>query len=125
MNAVDTSSNSPSSDNASRRLDAVEMPIEEPVGDFDEAVQKLRQCSLRELRRAHQRHRRALESLKQGSYSALSESTRDQLMGDLRRNLKALNHALDATARASDAPDPSEDASSFSSRFRAFFQALW
>lgn len=129
MNAVDTSSSSSSSsDNASQRLAAVRMPIEEPVDDFDEAVQKLKQCSSTELRRARQHHRRALESLREGGYSALPDSTRDHLMGRLGRNLKALNHALDATASPSetdDVSDPPEDESSLSSHFRALFQALW
>lgn len=129
MNAVDTSSSSSSSsDNAAQRLAAVRMPIEEPVDDFDEAVQKLKQCSSTELRRARQHHRRALESLRQGGYSALSDSTRDHLMKRLSRNLKALNHALDATASAPETGEGSDSPkgdSSLSSHFRALFQALW
>jgi hypothetical protein len=129
MNAVDTSSSSSSSsDNASQRLAAVRMPIEEPVDDFDEAVQKLKQCSSTELRRARQHHRRALESLRQGGYSALSNSTRDHLIGRLSRNLKALNYALDATASPPETDDDSDspkDESSLSSYIRALFQALW
>lgn len=105
------------------------MPIEEPVEDFEDAVQKLRQCSSTELRRARQHHRRALESLQHGGYSGLSEATREHLVGRLRTNLKALNHALDTTAAASDeSPPRSESESSedsFSSRFRTFFQGLW
>jgi hypothetical protein len=104
------------------------MPIEEPVGDLDEAVHKLKQCSSTELRRAHQHHRRALESLRQGGYSALSEATRDHLIGRLRHNLKALNRALDAPSSApapSDSGDATEEPSSFSSRFRSFYRGLW
>lgn len=129
MNAVDTSTpNSASSRDASRRFAAVRLPIEEPIGDLDEAVRKLKECSSTELRRARQHHRRALESLGQGGYSALSDSTRDHLIGRLRHNLKALNRALDAPSSAPDTSDPSdatEEETSFSSRFRAFFRGLW
>jgi hypothetical protein len=129
MKAVDTSSsNSASSRNASQGLAAVRMPIDEPVGDLDDAVRKLKQCSSTELRRARQHHRRALESLRQGGYSALSESTRDRLISRLRHNLKALNRALDVPASGSDASPQTDGASedaSFASRFRAFFQTLW
>lgn len=128
MNAVDTSSDSSSPDDRSQQFAAVRMPIEKPVGDFDEAVQKLRQCPSSELQRARQHHRRALESLRQGSYSALSESTRNRLMGHLRRNLKALNHALDATDPDPDTANDTEtkgDDSSVSPDLRDFFQSLW
>jgi len=107
------------------------MPIEEPVEDFEDAVQKLRQCNSTELRRSRQHHRRALESLQDGGYNALSEATRDHLTGRLRTNLKALNYVLDATSTDSPADSgphansAEEDANSFSSRFRAFFQSLW
>lgn len=129
MKSPDTSSpDTPStSPDPSQRLAAVRMPIEEPVEDFEDAVQKLRQCSSTELRRARQHHRRALESLRDGGYNALSEATRAHLTGRLRTNLKALNHVLDATPADSstDAASTKEDTDSFSSRFRAFFQSLW
>jgi len=128
MDAVDTSSShSSSSGDGSQRLAAVRMPIEEPIDDLDEAVEKLKQCSSTELRRARQHHRRALGSLQEGGYNALPESTRDHLIGRLRRNLEALNHALDETSNSDepDAPDASEEMSSCSSRFRAFVQSLW
>ena len=129
MTSPDTSppeTTSPSHD-SSQRLAAVRMPIEEPVENFEDAVQKLRQCSSTELRRARQHHRRALESLRDGGYNALSEATRAHLTGRLRTNLKALNHVLDATPADSstDAASTEEDTDSFSSRFRAFFQSLW
>ena len=133
MKSPDTSSSdAPStSPDPSQRLAAVRMPIEEPVDDFEDAVQKLRQCNSTELRRARQHHRRALESLQDGGYSALSEATRNHLADRLRTNLNALNHVLDAPSADSpaDASSPArsteEDPDSFSSRFRAFFQSLW
>jgi len=130
MNPTDTpSSQSPSSSrDASQRFAAVRMPIEEPVENFADAVQKLKQCHSTDLRRARQHHRRALESLQNGGYSGLSDATREHLVGRLRTNLKALNHVLD-TASSSEDPPPStkteERADSFSSRFRTFFQSLW
>ena len=133
MTSPDTSppeTTSPSHD-SSQRLAAVRMPIEEPVENFEDAVQKLRQCNSTELRRARQHHRRALESLQDGGYSALSEATREHLTGRLRTNLKALNHVLDTPSTASSEDtasstnSDSEHADSFSSRFRAFFQSLW
>jgi len=127
MNALQTSSDSSSSLDAPQRFSAVRMPIEEPVEDFEEAVQKLKQCSSTELRRARQHHRRAIESLQQGGYTALSDATRSHLLNRLRHNLKALNHALDATTTSeSQTPsDTDEEGGSFSSRFRSFFQGLW
>jgi hypothetical protein len=103
------------------------MPIEEPVEDFADAVQKLKQCDSADLRRARQHHRRALESLRDGGYSGLSEATREHLVGRLRSNLKALNHVLDLPS-GSDEPssgDAEKQITSFSSRFRAFFQTFW
>jgi hypothetical protein len=108
------------------------MPIEEPVDDTDEAVAKLRQCDSTELRRARKHHRRALESLRNGGYSCLSDATRTHLAVRLRNNLEALNRALDATvAPAESAGEPAsddaetEEASSISSRFRALLRRLW
>jgi hypothetical protein len=127
MNALDTSSDSSSALDAAQRFAAVRMPIEEPVDDLNDAVRKLRQCSSTELRRARRHHRRAIESLQQGGYNALSASTRDHLLNRLRRNLKALNHALDATTTSESQPpsDADGDGESFSSRLRAFVQGLW
>lgn len=129
MSALDTSSpQSPPSRDTSQRFSAVRLPIEEPVDDFERTVEKLRTCSSTDLRRARQHHRRAIESLQEGGYSALSESTRSRLLARLRSNLKALNHALDTRPSASDAPAPSDahtNNGSFSDRFYTFFQGLW
>jgi hypothetical protein len=136
MNPPDTPSSEPpsSSRDASQRFAAVRMPIEEPVADFADAVQKLQQCDSADLRRARQHHRRALESLQNGGYSGLSDATRKRLVGRLRANLKALNHVLDASGSA-DAPSSDEEGESdgeeerrtesISSHFRTLFQALW
>lgn len=138
MTSTDTPSSepSPSSREAAQRFSAVRMPIEEPVADFSEAVEKLRACDSADLRRAREHHRRALDSLENGGYSGLSDATREQLMERLRTNLKALNHVLDAPSpNSSDCPSTSGDIErsrdtadpndSFSSRFRTFFQNLW
>jgi len=112
---------------AGQRFSAVRMPIEEPVEDFDAAVEELRQCSSTELHRARTRHRRALESLQNGGYHSLSAKTREHLVGRLRNNLAALNQALDdASAQANGSTETNDDQpSSFSSRFRTLFQGLW
>ncbi len=130
MNAKDTpspeSTSSPSG--AVQRFSAVRMPIEEPVEDFDAAVDELRHCSSAELRRARKHHRRALESLRNGGYHSLSDATRDHLVERLHNNLAALNRALDTSASAPENTSTETDAprsDPFSSRFRAFFQGLW
>lgn len=97
MPAVDTS-RPQSSSQLAERFTAVQMPIEGPVDDLDEAVQKLDKCSTTELRRARQHHRRALESLRTGGYTALSDKTRNQLVDHLQNNLTALNRALEAAS---------------------------
>lgn len=127
MNALDTSPDSSSTLDGSQRFAAARMPIEEPIDDLDHAVRKLKQCSTTEIRRARQRHRRAIESLQEGGYNALSDATRNHLLNRLRRNLKALNHALDATTTSESQPpsDADGDGGSFSSRLRAFVQGLW
>ena len=132
MSPSDTSSSesTSSSRDASQRFAAVRMPIEEPVDDFADAVQKLKQCDSADLRRARQHHRRALESLQDGGYSGLSEATREHLVGRLRSNLKALNHVLDppsddADHNESSSGDVEKQVTSFSSRFRSFFQTFW
>lgn len=130
MNAKDTpspESTSPPS-GAAQRFSAVRMPIEEPVEDFDTAVEKLRRCTSTELRRARKHHRRALESLQNGGYHSLSDATREHLVERLRNNLAALNQALDASPSSPKNPSKEADGASsdsFSSRFRAFFQGLW
>lgn len=100
------------------------MPIEGPVDDLESAVQKLKCCSTTELRRARQHHRRALESLKNGGYTSLSESTRDDLITHLRQNVTALNRALE-----SDSPSRSAGTTTssppFWARLREIFQMLW
>lgn len=122
---------SPSANTAAQRFFAVRMPIDGPVDDLEETVERLRQCSSTALRRARAHHRRALEALRTGGYSALSEATRDRLADRLRSNLKALNRALDPSSSpesASEAPasSPSSESSpSLSARVRSFFQRLW
>lgn len=118
--APDSSSASPST----QQLTAVQMPIEGPVDDLEAAVQKLKCCPAPELRRAREHHRRALESLNNGGYTSLSESTRNDLIGHLRQNITALNRAL-----ASDSTNTSAEVSTSSSplwpRLREVFQTLW
>lgn len=70
------------------------MPIDGPVTNPQEAAEKLRQCSVEELKRARRHHRRALKSLQNGGYGALSDGTRDDLIERLRTELEALNQAL-------------------------------
>jgi len=129
MDAVDTSSpQSSSSGDGSQRLAAIRMPIEEPVEDFDEAVQKLKQCSSTELHRARKRHRRALDSLGNGGYSSLSDATRERLHGQLRRNLDLLNQALESDRSGSVENDDSESRSTNTAllaRLRNVFQNMW
>jgi len=120
MTSTDTSSS-----DTRQRFAAVRLPIEEPVRDVDEAIAKLRQCDSTELRRARKHHRRALTSLQNGGYSCLSDATREHLSNRLRKNLDALNHVLSVPADAEREYEPSSDASSMSSRFRAFFKGLW
>jgi hypothetical protein len=108
------------------------MPIDVPVDDTEEAVERLQRCSSAALRRARKHHRRALESLDTGGYSALSEATRDRLAARLRKNLKALNRALESASCAetsgseTDASSPCSDSSrSVSARVRAFVRGFW
>lgn len=129
MPQSETQSPPASSTEGAQRFSAVRMPIEEPIDDLDEAVQKLNNCSSTELRRARQHHQRAVEALQNGGYNALSDATRDHLLKRLRNNLEALNRALDTSNTSRDA-DPAKSSpetapTSFSSRFRAFFEGLW
>jgi len=128
MNALDTSfSQSRSATHgASQQFTAVRLPIEETVDEDEEVVEKLKTCSPTELRRARQHHRRAIESLQEGGYSALPDDTRKELLAHLRSNLEALNHALStgaSDAAGSESADASDD--SILPRLRAFVQGLW
>jgi len=131
MNALDTSSSqsSAASRDASQRFAAARLPVEEPVDDVGDAVKKLNMCTSTELHRARQHHRRAIESLQDGGYSALPEDTREDLLSHLRRNLKALNQALDGRPSSSDASstasETTEDADTLFDHVRAFFRRLW
>jgi len=129
MNALEMSSpqtDASSSRDASQRGSTVRLPIGEPLDDLEEAVGKLKSCSSTELRRARRHHRRAIESLQEGGYSALSEATRDHLLSRLRTRLKALNQVLDTSNGSDDSGSDSADTrDSFSSRVGAFFQGLW
>lgn len=124
MPAVDTSDRqSSSSAPITERFTAVQMPIDEPIENFDEAVEELRKCPKNELRRARQHHRRALESLKNGGYNALSDETREELINHLNDNLRALNRAL--TPRSTESTDRSPEGNSFISRLREMVPAVW
>lgn len=131
MNALDTSHSESlaASRDASQRFTAVRLPVEKPVEDVEDAVKKLKTCTSTELRRARQHHRRAIESLQDGGYSALPEDTRDDLLSHLRRNLEALNRALDARSSSSHssstASETTKDADTFFDHVRAFFRRLW
>ena len=134
MHSPDTSSPESSSSHpaaAAQRVFAVRMPIETPVEETEEAVEQLRQCSSAELRRARTHHRRALEALRNGGYSNLSEPTRKRLTDQLRSNLDALNRALETSSPEAPPPTPTEDehdadtAAPVFSRVWAFVQSLW
>jgi len=122
-----------SSRSGSQHFSAVRMPIEEPIGDLDDAVQKLKQCSSTELHRARQHHRRALESLENGGYTALSDSTRAHLIDHLRDNLEALNLALEpndspssSDTSGTEEATPSTDVdASLATRVKRFVRRLW
>ena len=122
-----------SSRSGSQRFSAVRMPVDEPIDDLEDAVQKLKQCSSTELHRARQHHRRALESLQNGGYTALSDSTRARLIDHLRDNLEALNLALepDDVPSSNGSPqtetaDQNKDSdTSFSLRIQNFLESLW
>jgi hypothetical protein len=90
---------------------AVRMPIDRDgsVDSLDDAVHALRQCDPAELRRARRHHRRALSALERGSYEALGDDTRAQLVNRLRTDLEALDRALHGDPSRS---APSDDASS-------------
>lgn len=105
--SLQSARSAPPSDQTS--FQTVQLPIEGPVSDVDEAVQKLKQCAPSELQRARRHHRRALEALHTGGYKSLTGNTRQQLIRRLQRGLEALNRALDAltTDRRSEPQDGS------------------
>lgn len=99
---------------SSSSFQTVQLPIEDPVADVQEAVQKLKECSPAELKRARRHHRRALEALQMGGYEALSGNTRQQLTERLQTDLEALNRALnkqreDGPPRESEQPETNEE----------------
>jgi hypothetical protein len=108
------------------------MPIDASTDDLENAVEKLKQCSATELHRARQHHRRALESLRNGGYTALSDATRAQLIDHLRDNLEALNLALepdDGASRNGSHSQETEQANasdaSLPARIANFIGRLW
>ena len=122
-----------SSRSGSQRFSAVRMPVDEPIDDLEDAVQKLKQCSSTELHRARQHHRRALESLQNGGYTSLSDSTRARLVDHLRDNLEALNLALEpddvpssnGSPRSEGTKQTEDSEASFSTRVKKFIRRLW
>lgn len=86
-------------------LASVQFPLEEPISEMEEAVQKLQQCETAELRRSRKYHRRAVQALQKGSYESLSESTRERLLKRFLTNLEALNKALGRTDNTTDRDD--------------------
>lgn len=125
-NTTSSRSGSPHTRNASDAFQTIRMPIEEPVTDLEEAVEKLKQCSTAELKEARRHHRRALEALDTGGYDALSEGTRGKLVERLHTNLEALNGALNALEEDLMADsDRSSPARSSSSPFRTLVSWLW
>ena len=75
-------------------LPSVRLPLEFAPSDLDEAVQELTERPEDELRRARKHHRRALKALREDTYEALSEETREQLVRRLQTNLTALNRVF-------------------------------
>lgn len=128
MSAVDASSPETASSPATQQAIAVRMPIEEPVNDREEALRKLKACSHTELHRARKRHRRALESLGNGGYNSLSDSTRERLRGQLRGNLDLLNQALESDGSESVEEDTSQEQTSDATllgRLKDSLRRLW
>lgn len=98
---------------------SIQLPLDSPPSDFDEAVQKLADRPQDELQRAQAHHRRALKALRDDAYEALPDSTRERLIRRLQTNLTALNEALEM--------DRSDDSSSRapSSLFHKALTWLW
>lgn len=117
---------SSSSNSSSDRGPQVQLPLEEPVTDLEEAVRKLRTCSQGELERARKHHQRALKALGNGAYDALSEGTREQLLERLHTNLEALNKALEQASGSESAGETDASTQSpGSSSLRRMFTWLW
>ena len=74
---------------------SVQLPLDSPPSDLEEAVHALRKRPTEELQRARKHHCRALKSLRDGGYDALPEETREQLVQRLQSSLTALNKALE------------------------------
>ncbi|PSQ95571.1 MAG: hypothetical protein BRD55_10055 [Bacteroidetes bacterium SW_9_63_38] len=108
-----------------KRFAPLQLSIEEPVHNLDEAIVQLKQCDSTELRRARRHHRRALGSLRNGGYSGLSETTREHHSGRLRKNLDAPSHVLASPTDADADYESSGDSQPLSSRIRAFSKRLW
>ena len=81
---------------------SVQLPLDSPPADLDEAVEALRERPQDELQRARKHHRRALKALRKGAYEALPDDTRDQLIERFQTSLTALNRALKPDQSASD-----------------------
>lgn len=113
------SSRSDSSDT----LSSVQLPLEEPPSDYEKAVQELKERPADELHQARKHHRRALKALRDGAYSALSESTRERLVKRFHTNLKALNDALNSGETDTDSASQSRRPAS--SLFRKALTWLW
>ena len=76
-------------------LPSVQLPLESAPSDLDEAVQELTERPEDELRQARKHHRRALKALREDTYEALPEETREQLVRRLQTNLTALNKVFE------------------------------
>ncbi|MFB6097718.1 MAG: hypothetical protein ABEK84_01100 [Salinibacter sp.] len=105
-------SNAPSPNSTDDSFPAVQLPLESPPSDLEEAVRKLRQRPSKELHRAHKHHRRALKALRNDAYDALPESTRERLIQRFQTNLTALNAALEPEQTADDEESPQSRSSS-------------
>ena len=104
-------------------LSSVQLPLEPVPSDLDEAVQELTERPEDELRQARKHHRRALKALREDTYEALPEETREQLVRRLQTNLTALNAALET--KASDGESSASSRPSSSSLLRKAVTWLW
>ena len=104
-------------------LSSVQLPLESAPSDLDEAVQELTERPEDELRQARKHHRRALKALREDTYEALPEETREQLVRRLQTNLTALNAALET--EASDGESSASSRPSSSSLLRKAVMWLW
>ena len=101
---------------------SLRFPIERPASDI-EALHKLRECSADTLRRTRKRHHRALETLQDGGYDALSVPTRQRLIARLERDLNLLDRALNPPEASSTDCDTATEASS--SGLWSYLSRLW